>query len=194
MQYKSEQLMFIAIGIALLFTCFQNENLRNVNKKLCKTIIDKEFVILELSKAEEEMKRVSTVISGIKFFYPVDIPMITSGIGLRICPLTGKISVHHGFDVISRYTRYIYATRGGVVITHFPPPDNVFDGDNTFGGYIEIVDDWGMAIYGHLSKTFVREEQVVKAGDIIGIAGDTGKAVGVHLHFAYYLNIFKEFK
>lgn len=36
--------------------------------------------------------------------------------------------------------------------------------------------------YGHLQKSLVRPGQKVKAGDIIGIMGETGNATGVHLH------------
>lgn len=38
-------------------------------------------------------------------------------------------------------------------------------------------------LYGHLSKIKVRVNQVVKAGDIIGLGGRTGRASCNHLHF-----------
>ena len=37
--------------------------------------------------------------------------------------------------------------------------------------------------YGHLSQFLVSVGDRVKAGEIIGIMGDTGKTSGVHLHF-----------
>lgn len=36
--------------------------------------------------------------------------------------------------------------------------------------------------YGHLQKSLVRPGQKVKAGEIIGIMGETGNVTGVHLH------------
>ena len=38
-------------------------------------------------------------------------------------------------------------------------------------------------VYGHLSKIKVKEGQVVAAGDLLGLAGSTGKSTGPHLHF-----------
>lgn len=38
-------------------------------------------------------------------------------------------------------------------------------------------------VYGHLSKFLVKPDQVVKAGDPIALAGNTGRSFGAHLHF-----------
>ena len=37
--------------------------------------------------------------------------------------------------------------------------------------------------YGHLSRRLVNPGQMVKAGDIIGLGGNTGRSYGSHLHF-----------
>lgn len=37
--------------------------------------------------------------------------------------------------------------------------------------------------YGHLSKHAVQENDIVKAGDVIGYGGSTGRSTGPHLHF-----------
>lgn len=53
-----------------------------------------------------------------------------------------------------------------------------------YGKYIVIRHDNGLeTIYGHLSKQLVRENQRVKAGDVIGLGGNTGRSFGSHLHF-----------
>ena len=53
-----------------------------------------------------------------------------------------------------------------------------------YGKYIVIRHHNGLeTIYGHLSKQLVRENQDVKAGDVIGLGGNTGKSFGSHLHF-----------
>ena len=38
-------------------------------------------------------------------------------------------------------------------------------------------------IYGHMSKHLVVENQEVKAGEPIGLGGNTGRSTGSHLHF-----------
>lgn len=53
-----------------------------------------------------------------------------------------------------------------------------------YGKYIIIRHTNGLeTTYGHLSKQLVRENQVVKAGDVIGLGGNTGFSTGPHLHF-----------
>lgn len=53
-----------------------------------------------------------------------------------------------------------------------------------YGKYIVIRHPNGLeTIYGHLSKQMVRENQIVKAGEPIGLGGNTGLSTGSHLHF-----------
>src|SRR5574344_1714449 len=53
-----------------------------------------------------------------------------------------------------------------------------------YGNYIVIRHNNGLeTIYGHLSKQLVREDQYVRAGEPIGLGGNTGRSTGSHLHF-----------
>ena len=53
-----------------------------------------------------------------------------------------------------------------------------------YGKYVVIRHDNGLeTIYGHLSKQLVKENEYVKAGDVIGLGGNTGRSTGSHLHF-----------
>ena len=53
-----------------------------------------------------------------------------------------------------------------------------------YGKYIVIRHPNGLeTIYGHLSKQLVTENEDVRAGDPIGLGGNTGRSTGSHLHF-----------
>ena len=53
-----------------------------------------------------------------------------------------------------------------------------------YGKYVVIRHDNGLeTVYGHLSKQLVKEDVFVKAGDVIGLGGNTGRSTGSHLHF-----------
>ena len=53
-----------------------------------------------------------------------------------------------------------------------------------YGKYIVIRHNNGLeTVYGHLSAQLVHENQIVKAGQVIGLGGNTGRSTGSHLHF-----------
>lgn len=53
-----------------------------------------------------------------------------------------------------------------------------------YGWYVVIRHDNGLeTLYGHLSKPLATDNQRVKAGDVIGLGGSTGRSTGPHLHF-----------
>jgi len=106
-----------------------------------------------------------------RFLWPVRAPLITSPFGPRMG------GFHFGVDLVSARGDYtILAARSGVVI---------FSGIN--GGYGNLVilrhEGGYETYYAHLAQRYVREGQIVRAGDPIGWMGQTGIATGVHLHF-----------
>ena len=55
---------------------------------------------------------------------------------------------------------------------------------NGYGNFVVIRHDNGLeTVYGHMSKHLVKPNQNVKAGDPIGLGGNTGRSTGSHLHF-----------
>lgn len=53
-----------------------------------------------------------------------------------------------------------------------------------YGNYVVIRHHNGLeTIYGHMSKHLVAEDETVRAGDPIGLGGNTGRSTGSHLHF-----------
>lgn len=53
-----------------------------------------------------------------------------------------------------------------------------------YGKYVVIRHDNGLeTVYAHFSKHLVERNQFVKAGEPIGLGGNTGRSFGAHLHF-----------
>ncbi|MCM1109386.1 MAG: peptidoglycan DD-metalloendopeptidase family protein [Clostridium sp.] len=53
-----------------------------------------------------------------------------------------------------------------------------------YGKYVVIRHNNGLeTVYGHMSAQLVRENDIVKAGEPIGLGGNTGRSTGSHLHF-----------
>jgi len=85
---------------------------------------------------------------------------------------------HLGIDITANQGDPILATAAGVVVL-------AQGGWNYgYGNFVEIDHGNGYAsVYAHLSQINVSPCQSVYAGEVIGLAGDTGNAFGAHLHF-----------
>ncbi len=96
------------------------------------------------------------------------------------------IKQHNGVDLVGTWHGRVVAVASGKVIEKWYVPDgNKRIGHPVFGGYVRILHDDGFVSgYGHLSSIYVHEGQRVKAGQVIGRIGSTGKSTGEHLHFS----------
>jgi murein DD-endopeptidase MepM/ murein hydrolase activator NlpD len=101
---------------------------------------------------------------------------LTSKVGFRIDPFTGKMAYHAGIDISGRVGTPVRAAQYGRVS---------FTGYH--GGYGETViivhPDGYRTLYAHLDRIYVRKGQAVKLDEKIGSIGNTGRSTGPHLHF-----------
>lgn len=107
---------------------------------------------------------------------PVKNYAMTSGFGFRSDPFRGRRARHKGVDMAGPIGTPIYATADGIV--------GRSQWVRGYGKYIEI--NHGNAIqtrYGHMSRLNVPANARVKAGDLIGFMGSTGRSTGSHLHY-----------
>jgi murein DD-endopeptidase MepM/ murein hydrolase activator NlpD len=98
--------------------------------------------------------------------------------------------VHTGIDFIARVGTPVMAAGSGKVAW---AGSGLFRGvksaDDPYGLAVAILHDFGYqgeymyTVYGHLDQVNVTYGQLVQAGDIIGLSGETGKVTGPHLHF-----------
>jgi len=97
----------------------------------------------------------------------------------------GKRDPHTGVEFVNKFGTPVYAAGDGTVI--FAGPDNkpvYMPFPNLYGNLIVIQHQDNLyTLYGHLSKILVQQGQKVAAGDQIGEVGESGVAIGPHLHF-----------
>lgn len=102
-------------------------------------------------------------------------------------PTMGQVTSEFGYR--QRFHRNHYGTDLKVQIGD--PIHAAFDGrvrivarQRGYGNVVVIRHNNGLeTVYGHLSKHLCQVDQVVKAGDIIALGGNTGRSTGPHLHF-----------
>ncbi len=106
-----------------------------------------------------------------RFCMPTTSRIITSNFGRR----WGRM--HKGLDVKVYIGDTIRAAFDGKVrIVRYEA--------GGYGNYVVIRHHNGLeTIYGHMSKHLVAEDETVRAGDPIGLGGNTGRSTGSHLHF-----------
>lgn len=109
-------------------------------------------------------------------FIPPLNSVVTSIYGTKRVYNKKKKGQHLGIDYRAAIGDKIPAANSGKV---------VFAGDLFYTGWTVILDH-GMdifTVYGHLSKTLVKEGEMVKRGQLIALSGNTGRTSGPHLHW-----------
>jgi murein DD-endopeptidase MepM/ murein hydrolase activator NlpD len=105
----------------------------------------------------------------------------TSSFGKRTDPFTGDEEFHYGIDIATSHGSPIVATADGTVIKVKT---------EKIGGKVVIINHGGgvTTVYCHLSKFNVKVGQRVKRRGVIGYVGQTGKAIGPHVHYEVQKN------
>ncbi len=113
------------------------------------------------------------------------LPLIGRGLGAFNNPVSGKVTSRFG----PRRYRYHYGTdinlnTGDTVVAAFSGKVRMATYHYGYGRMIVIRHYNGLeTVYGHFSKILVDTNQYVRAGDPIGLGGNTGRSYGSHLHF-----------
>jgi len=101
---------------------------------------------------------------------------ITGVFGERLDPFSGEGAFHSGLDIASHYGDAVRATADGIAET--------VEQRAGYGRLIIIDHGFGVTTwYGHLSGFNIQPGARVKAGDVIGYEGDSGRSTGPHLHY-----------
>lgn len=106
------------------------------------------------------------------FFRPVP-GVITSRFGWR--PKFQRL--HHGVDLNLQIGDTVRAALNGTV-------ERISYDYDGYGHYVVVSHNDGMeTLYGHLQYALVAQGQTIRAGQPLGIGGNTGNSTGPHLHF-----------
>lgn len=137
----------------------------------------------QIAAAATKAQASSVVYSGEQFLWPVTgYYNITSGFR------TASRPTHNGIDIASSgiYGKPIIAVADGTVLL-------AANNGNGYGLYVMI--NHGSyngnsytTLYGHMSSMAVSSGQSVKAGQVIGYVGSTGRSTGPHLHYEIRVN------
>ena len=114
-------------------------------------------------------------------YCPLPSCVVTSSFSdARLHPVLGITRPHYGVDYRADNGTTVTASAAGTVERSYS--------SETYGETIIIRHDDGSAtLYAHLSRRDVFYADLVEAGEEIGLAGSTGLADGVHLHFELVL-------
>ncbi len=106
---------------------------------------------------------------------------MTSPFGVRIDPFLGRPEMHTGMDFRANVGDPVHATAAGKIA--------IAGRDGGYGNMVEINHGNGLASrYAHLSEIDVAVGQPVRAGEVIGRVGSTGRSTGPHLHYETRVN------
>lgn len=98
--------------------------------------------------------------------------------------------IHTGIDIDAPIGTPVRASAPGrVVWSGYGVYAGKHDSQDPYGIAVTLEHDFGFmgeklyTIYAHMNEAYVEPNQMVNAGDILGIVGDTGATSGPHLHF-----------
>ena len=129
-----------------------------------------------LRSLEDQSIVFSNLIKNLPIGVPNDGPT-SSNYGYRRNPFGGYSGEFHpGIDIKGDYNEPIYATGDGIV--------NRCDWYGGYGNAVVLDHGFGyQTLYGHMTRVNVEQGQEVKAGDLIGYMGSTGRSTGPHVHY-----------
>ncbi len=163
-------------------------NWKGLQKKIQASLPPKHKASLNGHPAVEELETSLTSLQGelerlIAFIpsgWPVD-GHVSSGVGMRRSPWTGKPEFHSGLDIPKRKGTPVYAPGDGVVES--------VEKNKVNGRMVVLNHGQGITTrYAHLSKTHVKKGDKVRKGQQIANVGNTGKSTSSHLHYEVRVN------
>lgn len=141
---------------------------------------DRELYHVAITRAEAERYQQALGTVPVRKPLPGELEM-TSPFGVRMDPFLDRPAMHPGVDLRGEMGEPVHATANGRV--------SMAGRDGGYGNMVEINHGNGLTTrYGHLSEIDVRVGQDIRAGQVIGKVGSTGRSTGPHLHYECRVN------
>lgn len=165
----------------LTYKADKDETLQNLEKKYNVSYFD----IMQINGiAEEKIEKGQEILipftfSEEEFCFPMPETVkidISSPFGMRNHPVYESYKFHSGVDIRVPLNTEIRACEEGIV--------EFADYKGAYGNYI-VIDhkDGYSSAYSHMNSITVRKGELISKGEVIGYAGKSGNATGIHLHF-----------
>lgn len=152
----------------------KEKNDKPTENEILKTSIEEKRVVYKkldlITEENYEYEEVQAV------YMPLNNMVVTSHFGDRFHPIDKTTKAHQGIDLRAN-EGIVLSVLDGIVL------DSGYS--SASGNYIKIVHKGNFeTIYAHLSKYYYKKDDIIHAGDIIALSGNTGKSTAPHLHFA----------
>ncbi|MDG3578600.1 M23 family metallopeptidase [Rhizobium sp. YJ-22] len=135
-----------------------------------------EASIDDLDVALKRLDAARGIATVLPFANPAPQKIITSRFGNRTDPFLGRLAMHSGIDFRFESGERVHCSGGGVVTVAGP--------SGGYGNMVEVDHGNGLATrYGHMQRILVKVGDKVDPGDVVGLAGSTGRSTGTHLHY-----------
>jgi murein DD-endopeptidase MepM/ murein hydrolase activator NlpD len=141
-----------------------------------------EHHVQRVSIARAQVDRLTRTLASVPLRRPVaGEPDVSSGFGMRVDPFIRALAMHTGMDFRAETGDPARATADGTV--------TIAAWQGGYGKMVEVDHGNGLATrYAHLSEIVVKVGQRVRAGQIVGKVGSTGRSTGPHLHYETRVN------
>ena len=175
--YNSDRRLFEVLGVEIEEKSFRNSYLKITNKKF------NQISKVDLIRIENERKKYINVLEkeyiATNLTFPLLKPtkgIISSEYGVKRFINNVQRNPHLGLDIAAEVGTPVYAAADGLILLS----DNFF-----YRGKFVLIghDNNFKSSYSHLSEILVKQNEIVKKGQLIGLMGKSGRVTGSHLHF-----------
>lgn len=140
-------------------------------------IIDTVYFAEKLPVQQQEKFAFEPLVNDVSS--PLNDLRITSNYGMRFHPIKKRWLFHSGVDFDANSDTVRSVLKGTIFSSGY---------NDGLGYYVKVQHNEYIITYAHLSEYYHLKDMDVRAGEAIGLSGNTGLSTGEHLHFSVHYN------